>query len=277
MNDIWIFRPGALGDTILTLPFLESLQKQYAESNIIFWGSIEYAPVIDEFFPQIEFRSFQSLQLTPLFSCDFTKADLTINLPATIYVILKQDKVVLKNLNQICSQVKWCEIEERNNIWVATQIQTILNCSIDNNFSPIHKSSQNKKLLIHMGTGSPQKLLPKEFWISLIDQLKDKFSVSLLFGPADTNISSEIFKDIDIIRDISLAELMKKMKNFSYFLGLDSGVSHLAGALGLKGTAFFHHTNPQYWRPLGNIKPLIVDIHNLPSLKKDQLSILNLS
>ena len=277
MNDIWIFRPGALGDTILTLPFLESLQKQYAESNIIFWGSIEYAPVIDEFFPQIEFRSFQSLQLTPLFSCDFTKADLTINLPATIYVILKQDKVVLKNLNQICSQVKWCEIEERNNIWVATQIQTILNCSIDNNFSPIHKSSQNKKLLIHMGTGSPQKLLPQEFWISLIDQLKDKFSVSLLFGPAETKVSSEIFKDIDIIRDISLIELMKTMKDFSYFLGLDSGVSHLAGVLGLKGTAFFHHTNPQYWRPLGNIKPLIVDIHNLPSLKKDQLSILNLS
>ena len=85
------------------------------------------------------------------------------------------------------------------------------------------------------------------------------------------------FKGIDIIRDISLIELMEKMKDFSYFLGLDSGVSHLAGVLGLKGTAFFHHTNPQYWRPLGNIKPLIVDMHNLLTFKNVQLSILNLS
>ena len=35
------------------------------------------------------------------------------------------------------------------------------------------------------------------------------------------------------------------------YLGADSGVSHLAGALGLYTLAGFRHTDPEIWRPMG--------------------------
>jgi ADP-heptose:LPS heptosyltransferase len=35
------------------------------------------------------------------------------------------------------------------------------------------------------------------------------------------------------------------------FVGNDSGVSHLAAALGIPTTVFFISTDPRIWRPLG--------------------------
>lgn len=268
MNEIWVFRPGALGDTILALPLLERLQKKHINEKIIFWGSTEYIEILNEFFPQIEMRSFLNRQLLPLFTCDFVNSDLTFELPSKIYVILKKDNLLEKNLKMICLNVSWCEIEEKNNEWVALQMQSLVNENFDNEFSFIRKSSSNSKMLIHMGTGSPAKLLPSEFWNNAIEHLKTRFSITLLFGPADKKGENINDVGVDCIRDVSLKELMMRMKEFQFYIGLDSGVSHLAGIMGLKGIALFHHTNPLYWRPLGQIKHIIVDKNDKNAWKK---------
>lgn len=265
MDEIWVLRPGALGDTILTFPFLHKLQKFFTAKKIIFWGSTEYSSLVNEFFPLIEFRSFQSLSLLPLFSCDFSKPDLKINFPDQAFVILKKDKLIEKNLKEVCSQVHWCEINENENLWVGEQILRLLADFNSENSFLIRQSSANSKILIHMGTGSPAKLLPKEFWNLLIKHFKDSYSITLLFGPADKKLPFEKIEGVEIIQDIPLKSLILKMKEFNYYVGLDSGVSHLAGVLGLNGYALFHHTNPIIWHPMGQIKPLIVDKNNQSS------------
>jgi ADP-heptose:LPS heptosyltransferase len=42
MNEIWVLRPGALGDTILALPLIERLAQHYENEKIVFWGNTEY-------------------------------------------------------------------------------------------------------------------------------------------------------------------------------------------------------------------------------------------
>lgn len=268
MNEIWVFRPGALGDTILALPLLERLQKKHINEKIVFWGNIDYSAIVEEFFPSVEVRSFLNRQLLPLFKCDFVKADLTVDLPAKIYVVLKKDQLLKKNLNEICNNIIWCEIKEINNKWVALQMQSMVKEKFENEFSFIRKASTNTKLLIHMGTGSPAKLVSDELWKNLINQLKTQFSITLLYGPADKKIENLNYVGVESIRDVSLKDLIAEMKEFQFYLGLDSGVSHLAGVMGLKGLALFHHTNPQYWQPMGNIQPLIVDKNNKNSWQK---------
>ena len=265
MNEIWVFGPGALGDTILTFPFLHKLQKKFSDKKIIFWGSAEYSTLVNEFFPSIEFRSFQSLTLLPIFSCDFSKQDLKINFPDRVFVILKKDKLIEKNLKEICPHVHWCEINEKENLWVGDQILRMLTDFKSDEFILKRQISANTKILIHMGTGSPPKLLPNEFWDLLIKHLVNSYSVTLLYGPAEKKIPLEKIEGVEIIQDVSLKNLIQKMKEFNYCIGLDSGVSHLAGVLGLKGYAFFHYTNPILWHPMGQIKPIVVDKNNQSS------------
>lgn len=259
MNEIWVFRPGALGDTILTFPFLNILQNKFESNKIVFWGSSAYASIVQDFFPRIEFRSFDSRQLMPIFSCDFSKTEISINLPSKIFVILKKDKLLEKNLKMICSEISFCEINEINNMWVPDQVCSMLREKSSRDFSFIRPTPENSKILIHMGTGSPEKLLPIEFWQFLIEELKNRFSLTLLFGPAEKNIMAKEFEGIDSISNVSLKDLMEKMKEFRYYIGLDSGVSHLAGVMGLQGIALFHHTNPEYWRPIGQVKDFIIN------------------
>lgn len=258
MNEIWVLRPGALGDTILALPLIERITQLYASEKIVFWGNTEYAAVIKEFYPQVEFRSFLSLGLMPLFTCDFVIGDFKMQLPVKIFAILKKDKSIEKNLNLICSNVVWSEIDKENKIWVVEQLQAMEKLCGSLAFSFIKNTSKNSKLLIHMGTGSSAKLLPEEFWEYLVSKLKPHYSITFLFGPAEEMPSFQDAKELPCLKNMPLRELIPRMKEFQFYLGLDSGISHLAGVLGLKGVAFFHATDPTYWRPMGGIKPFVI-------------------
>jgi heptosyltransferase-3 len=53
------------------------------------------------------------------------------------------------------------------------------------------------------------------------------------------------------------------------FIGNDSGVSHLAAAAGSRGLVIFGPTDPQRWRPIGDVKTIQKD--PLQSLALDQV------
>ena len=218
--------------------------------------------VIRESFPQIEIRSFQSRQLLPLFSTDFTANELSLDFPAMIYSILNKDELLWRNLNLICKQVHWHEINLNNDIWIPSQMQLMIDNRLNHNFSFIRNAPEGVKVLIHMGTGSPQKLMPPEFWVYFLNRLKNRFEITFLYGPAEKNIFLDGFPEIPTIQKVSLQELMIKMADFRYYIGLDSGISHLAGCMGLKGLALFHQTNPCYWRPMGKINAVCIEKNN---------------
>ena len=52
-----------------------------------------------------------------------------------------------------------------------------------------------------------------------------------------------------VIRSRPLAETARWLKHCVGFVGHDSGITHLAGAVGLPGVVFWGETNPDIWRP----------------------------
>jgi ADP-heptose:LPS heptosyltransferase len=50
-------------------------------------------------------------------------------------------------------------------------------------------------------------------------------------------------------------------------VGHDSGITHLAAAVGLRGLALWNHTNPEIWRPRSDCFALLRDERGITQLE----------
>jgi ADP-heptose:LPS heptosyltransferase len=76
----------------------------------------------------------------------------------------------------------------------------------------------------------------------------------LIDGPADAGMIAEVHRlcpYVPVLRDISLGALASVVAQGDLLLGHDSGLSHLAAALGVPTVAIFGPTDPARWAPLG--------------------------
>ncbi len=109
---------------------------------------------------------------------------------------------------------------------------------------------------IHPGSGSPGKCWPAENWTELIGLLPAP--ILLLEGPADAGVCDRVRARLSVpgstvqAAGLSLLESAALLEQSSLFVGNDSGISHLAAALGLPTVAVFGPTDPSVWAPLGS-------------------------
>ncbi|HZC46103.1 MAG TPA: glycosyltransferase family 9 protein [Candidatus Acidoferrum sp.] len=81
----------------------------------------------------------------------------------------------------------------------------------------------------------------------------DKQSSSVvILGPAEESLEP-IFRDcgVPVLKDLGLPVVAAIARLATRFVGNDSGVSHLAAAVGAAGVVIFGPTDPARWRPLG--------------------------
>ena len=109
----------------------------------------------------------------------------------------------------------------------------------------------------HVGSGSPQKNWPIDRWIELIQRLEGVFSDFLLVGgEADDKVVCEFrtrcqVRNLRILLNQDLADLSQALNRCAVFVGHDTGVTHLAAAVGTPTAALFGPTDPNVWAPLG--------------------------
>jgi ADP-heptose:LPS heptosyltransferase len=112
-------------------------------------------------------------------------------------------------------------------------------------------------IAIHPGSGSEQKCWPMENFLELAKKLTQKeFQPLFLLGPAERERWK--MEDIEKIRQkyyslkqITLEETACILTCCDGFIGNDSGITHLAGGLGLTTLAIFGPSKSNNWRPLG--------------------------
>lgn len=130
-------------------------------------------------------------------------------------------------------------------------------------FSPVcyngkgHINSKDKVIYIHPGGSSIRKCWGIDNFMRLARLLGESFPVRFLLG----DVEFEIFgKDIvsvlkecaqDVIVNMPLDRLACVLCNSICYIGNDSGISHLAAALGVRTFVVFVGTDPTVWRPLG--------------------------
>jgi ADP-heptose:LPS heptosyltransferase len=116
--------------------------------------------------------------------------------------------------------------------------------------------SRTSTLALHPGSGSEQKNWPESQWAKLLPRLAQACDWNLLLvgGEAEGNRLSRLAPlwpshRLEIALSLPLPQLAARIASCRFFLGHDSGITHLAAALGLPGIALWGPTHPDLWRP----------------------------
>ncbi|MFZ2063231.1 MAG: glycosyltransferase family 9 protein [Candidatus Binatus sp.] len=75
----------------------------------------------------------------------------------------------------------------------------------------------------------------------------------IVLGPAESSMEP-VFREagVPVLKDLDLPTVAAVARLASAFVGNDSGVSHLAAAVGAPGVVIFGPTDPVRWRPRGS-------------------------
>jgi heptosyltransferase-2 len=114
---------------------------------------------------------------------------------------------------------------------------------------------QGRPVAVHPGSGSPAKNWPVQRFAEIIRRLRRHGeSVVLVLGEADrvqADYFAEAMPELPKWQGLTLTELAAALSASRLFLGNDSGITHMAAALGLPVVALFGPSNPDTWAPRG--------------------------
>lgn len=118
--------------------------------------------------------------------------------------------------------------------------------------------SERGFIALHPGSGSRHKLWPVEKFLDLMVRITVHlgFKIILLIGPAEREY---LGSGLDLMRssnpvwaeDLSLIQVASLLERCRCYIGADSGITHLAAAVGIPTIALFGPTDPRIWGPRG--------------------------
>ncbi|WP_243694498.1 glycosyltransferase family 9 protein [Aquifex aeolicus] len=115
---------------------------------------------------------------------------------------------------------------------------------------PVQDSPLKGKVVIHPSSGSKKKNPPLEVFLKLKDFLEERGKeVVFLLGEAEEHLREVLSPHF---LSLSPLEIAKHLKTAGFYVGLDSGISHLASYLGVPSFIVYGPTDPLVWRPIGD-------------------------
>lgn len=115
----------------------------------------------------------------------------------------------------------------------------------------IKPAQERHDVIIHPGSGSPRKNWPLARFQAVAAELEAMGRrVCWCIGPAEEE--SGIGQGLRTLRFESLVELGHALAASRLYIGNDSGITHLAAAVGCPTVAIFGVTDPAVWAPLGD-------------------------
>ncbi len=116
------------------------------------------------------------------------------------------------------------------------------------------------RVVIHPGSGGRGKCWPVERFMAMADEMEGA-AIAWMLGPAECEAGDDRFAGLHdriqrrgegLIVEADLLAAARKIAEADLFAGNDSGMTHLAAALGVHTLAVFTTTDPRVWRPLGD-------------------------
>jgi ADP-heptose:LPS heptosyltransferase len=285
IKHVLIIRPGALGDGIVTLPAMLAIREYFPNAHIEIMGSAHFLEVVRERFYADSVSRFDHVDVAALFMENtrispsllkrFGEKDvivlfvpdqeqiLTNNLKATgAGYVIQYDPFPSsgKSMHIIDHFMHFLDLMGIPFFYKTPKI--FLNeedVFFANNF--LHeKTIGSKKTLIaiHPGSGGRQKCWPVERYAALVKWFDREMDAEILVisGPADDHIVKELkvkARGNFIYADqLPLPKLAALIKRCNLFIGNDSGITHIAAALGTRTVAIFGPTDPGVWGPRGD-------------------------
>lgn len=267
-------RPAPLGDSLLVFPILSALRAKYNNPHITFLGSPAVLPlakawgIADEVINPADVQWHELVSLAGIHSPALR--DLLVQSDLIICWLDDSDGWVKKSLLAI--GVKNFIIAPEREAFngskhIVEQLAEPLDLpSIGTGFvAPSGKSkgfcSYNAPIAIHPGSSEESRRWPTASFAAVINQLlRLQQPVLLLVGPSEAEVLKEVRKHLSrppqtglltLLQNAPLLEVAQRLQQCKSFLGNDSGISHLAGMLGLPTLVLFGWSNPLIKHPVG--------------------------
>jgi ADP-heptose:LPS heptosyltransferase len=122
-------------------------------------------------------------------------------------------------------------------------------------FSARHSLQGRPLLALAPGSGAREKNWPAEFFLAVTRWWKQAVggTVVLLIGPVEQERggTDELQSSCVVAGNLNLSRLAALLARSDIYLGNDSGVSHLAAALGVRTVVLFGPSDAHQWAPRG--------------------------
>ncbi len=269
MSRILVIRGGALGDFILTLPALRLLREAFPGAHLEILGYSHIAGLAQLAAYADAVRSIESGLLAGFFARDGELGPELVEYFAgfqqVVSYLFDPDEIFASNLrragvrNLITGSPKITG-EEHAARQLARPLEKLALHLEDAAgwILPNEKRRVEPNLIaIHPGSGSETKNWPLPRFVQLAHRLlkeDEERRLLLIGGEADCDrlrvLRGALPDDrIEIAENLPLIALAGELGRCALFLGHDSGISHLAAALGLPSVLLYGPTDPAIWAP----------------------------
>jgi len=237
-----LIRPGAIGDCILALPALESLRSDYTEV----WISSPLVPLVqfaDAVRPiaatGIDLVGVGDLPIDPGLRERLASFDSIVSWYGFARPELRQALELTGAACKFYPALPPADFEGHACNFFLSQVEAPLGIAPRIAIAP---SAPRNTVVIHPFSGGKQKNWPLDNFHRLATQLG--ISVDWTAGPEEELAPA--------MRFTSLADLASWMSGARLYIGNDSGITHLAAAIGMPVLALFGPTSPERWAPRGS-------------------------
>ena len=276
MNRILVIRGGAIGDFILTLPAIKLLRDHFPQAHLEILGYQHIIALAEKRFYADAIHSIEYGALAGFFAKDTV---LSLKLVAyfggfdvIVSYLFDPDGIFETNLKRcgikrfIAGPAKPTGNEhavqqlarplEQLGLCLGSRSAKIYPSDADRDFARRFLGDTAQPFIaLHPGSGSETKNWPIENWRELGEYV---FScgrnVLVVSGEADEERvrvleSAWDQQRVRFAKHLSLPRLAALLKN-SVFVGHDSGISHIAAAVGARCVLLFGPTDPAIWAPI---------------------------
>ncbi len=218
MKKLLLYRRGGLGDTLLTFPLLEIFKRKgfhvTAVGNTDYFSLAKYAGWADRVLPEIPDEEFDKR--------------IIISIDGDIYPFPKSREWIVQYY------LRKLKLEESFS-YVLPLKDT--------------EGELKGKVILHPSSGSFKKNPDIELFLRIEEYLKNKgLEVVYFVGEADEWIKEYVN---NYYEDFNIINIAKNFKGALFYIGLDSGISHLSAYLGLPTVIIYGPTDPVIWKPIG--------------------------
>ena len=240
-----VIRPGGIGDFIVSLPALECLRADYLE----IWAATPNLPLV-RFADGVRSIASTGLDLLGVAEPpprliddlrgfdgivswyganrpDFRDLTGSLGLPFTFFQALPPDSS-----------------GQHATDFYLDQVRTMVDCASDGLPRIRCDVEREDFAVIHPFSGSARKNWPLDKFRRLVSGLERRMPVRWCAGREDPPLAGAVRID-------DLYELARWLARARLYVGNDSGITHLAAAVGTPVLALFGPTDPDVWSPRG--------------------------
>ena len=277
---ILVIRGGAIGDFILTLPVLSALRQQFPQCPIEVIGYPHIAGLAVRGGLADAVRSIESRPLAEFFGrgakLDAGWAEYFGGFGLIISYLYDPDELFRGNV-QRCSKAQYIagphRPDERGRLHATEVFLQPLERLAIFGADPVPRldvwltlgadrdgllgaMAARRALALHPGSGSERKNWPEREWESLIRRLVSggDWHLLLVGGEAEGDRLRRLSRlapvdRLTVAQNQPLPLLAEQLAGCRGFVGHDSGISHLAAAVGLPGVSIWGGSSEGIWRP----------------------------